>query len=385
LSRFSYFSTKYVQLNTAEIYIQNKLNERKAEGIYRSLKPESGLIDFCSNDYLGFARSVDIQHALTNYLQQTNHLNGSTGSRLLSGNTRFCEELEQQIANFHHYPAGLIFNSGYDANLGLFSSLPQRGDTIITDELIHASIIDGARLSYANRYTFKHNDLNSLEDKLKQARGNCYVGVESVYSMDGDTAPLTDILALSTKYNARLIVDEAHAIGVFGEGLVTKLNLNTAVFACIVTFGKALGAHGAIVLSDTPLREYLINFARSFIYTTAPSFSQLAGIKMAYQFLNKSDIQQNRLAKNITLFNSLIDIPHGLVQSNSAIQSIIVGGNEQTRQLANTIRDNGFDVRPILSPTVAVGTERLRICLHAFNTEAEITKLTTMLNQNLNA
>jgi 8-amino-7-oxononanoate synthase len=371
-------------LNNAEDYIEARLNERKAAGTYRSLKPESGLIDFCSNDYLGFARSADLKQIVNNHLEhQPSYLNGSTGSRLLSGNTTFCEELEQYIANFHNAPAGLIFNSGYDANLGLFSSLPQRGDTIITDELIHACIIDGARLSHANRYTFKHNDLNSLEDKLKQAKGNCYIAVESVYSMDGDTAPLIEIIELAETYNARVIVDEAHAVGVFGKGLVNTLNLQDKIFARVVTFGKALGTHGAIVLGNTLLREYLINFARSFIYTTAAPYHQLVTVKMAYQLLAQSNEQQDLLHSNIALFKSLLTI-RGLVQSNSAIQSIIIGGNEKTAQTAATIRNAGFDVRPILSPTVQQGTERLRICIHAYNTQTEVINLTNLLNQSLN-
>jgi len=369
-------------LTKADIYIQNKLNERKTAGTYRSLKPESGLIDFCSNDYLGFARSTDIQEQTNQYLEQTSHSNGSTGSRLLSGNTALCEELEQEIARFHDAEAGLIFNSGYDANLGLFSSLPQRGDTIITDELIHASIIDGVRLSHANRFTFKHNDLNSLEDKLKHATGNCYIAVESVYSMDGDSAPLAGLITLAGRYTAHLIVDEAHAVGVFNKGLVHALNLQHQVFASVVTFGKALGTHGAIVLGSKQLKEYLINFARSFIYTTAASFGQLAGIKIAYAFLAKSANEQELLKSNVTAFKSHINIP-GIVQSDSAIQSIIIGGNKQTADIAALIRNAGFDVRPILSPTVAVGTERLRICLHAFNTQAEIGDLGNLLNKNL--
>ncbi len=376
------FLYKFIALTKADVYIQNKLNERKATGTYRSLKPESGLIDFCSNDYLGFARSFEIRKRVDQYLKQTNYLNGSTGSRLLSGNTSLCEELEHDIARFHNAQAGLIFNSGYDANLGLFSCLPQRGDTIITDGLIHASIIDGARLSHANRYTFKHNDLNTLEDKLKHATGNCYIAVESVYSMDGDRAPLIEISALAGKYHAHLIVDEAHAVGVFGKGLVNALNLQDKVFACVVTFGKALGTHGAAVLGNGLLKEYLINFSRSFIYTTAASFGQLAGIKIAYEFLAKSANEQELLKNNITAFKSHINIP-GLVQSDSAIQSIIIGGNKQTADIAALIRKAGFDARPILSPTVAVGTERLRICLHTFNTEAEITELANLLNKNL--
>ena len=369
-------------LNKAGTHLQSKLNERKANGTYRSLKPESGLVDFCSNDYLGFARSGEIRDAIALYLQQNAHLNGSTGSRLLSGNTALALKLEQDIARFHGAQTGLLFNSGYDANVGLFSSLPQRGDTVITDELIHASIIDGIRLSYANRYTFKHNDLDSLEDKLKQAKGNCYVAVESVYSMDGDSAPLAEILELTESYEASLIVDEAHAVGVFNRGLVYEQGLQQRVFATIVTFGKALGTHGAIVLGSKLLHDYLVNFARSFIYTTAASFAQLAGIKVAYDYLEQSAAEQKTLKENIALFKAHVKAP-GLTNSDSGIQCIVIGGNELTANTAEVIRGKGFDVRPILSPTVAAGTERMRICLHTFNTHKDIVTLADLLNKHL--
>jgi 8-amino-7-oxononanoate synthase len=267
-------------LRTPETFIEKKLAERQLAGNYRTLKTIGLPVDFCSNDYLGFARSPLLKNKIENEIGDFVS-NGSTGSRLLSGNSAYTEDLEKYIAILHQSEAGLIFNSGYDANLGLFSSLPQRGDTVITDELIHASIIDGARLSYANRYTFKHNDLGSLEAKLKQAKGNCFVAVESVYSMDGDTPPLNEIAALTLKYDAHLIVDEAHAVGLYGFGLVAT-DLQKQVFARVVTFGKALGCHGAIVLGSNLLRQYLINFARSFIYTTAASFHQMASVKTAY-------------------------------------------------------------------------------------------------------
>ncbi|MBS1528430.1 MAG: aminotransferase class I/II-fold pyridoxal phosphate-dependent enzyme, partial [Bacteroidetes bacterium] len=199
--------------------IKQKLSERQAQGTYRSLKPESALADFCSNDYLGFARSPVFRQKIEEEISSAHAvLNGSTGSRLLSGNLSYTENLEHEIAGFHSAEAGLIYNSGYDANIGLFSSLPQKGDTIISDELIHASIIDGARLSFANRYSFRHNDLHSLEEKLKNARGRCYVAVESVYSMDGDSPPLLEMLTLTESYGASLIVDEAHAVGLFEKG-----------------------------------------------------------------------------------------------------------------------------------------------------------------------
>jgi 8-amino-7-oxononanoate synthase len=372
-------------MNEAEKFIQQKLHQRKHDDNFRVLKTASGLIDFCSNDYLGFARSEELKALVEAELQKyPNYLNGSGGSRLLSGNTVFTEELEQQIADFHQAEAGLIFNSGYDANLGLFSCLPQRGDTIITDELIHACIIDGARLSLANRFSFKHNDLDDLEKKLKNAKGICYIAVESVYSMDGDEAPLQEIIQLTIKYNANLIVDEAHATGVFGGGLVQQQQLENQVFARTVTFGKALGSHGAIVLGSDNLRNYLINFARSFIYTTAPAFHQLLTTKMAYQLLENSTEKQQRLSKLISIFKNTLQKKHSnlLIESNSAIQSILIPGNANAKQMAQQLQKNGFDVRAILSPTVAAGMERLRICIHTYNTEEEIIGLTSAISNN---
>ncbi|MDT3405229.1 aminotransferase class I/II-fold pyridoxal phosphate-dependent enzyme [Mucilaginibacter terrae] len=359
-------------------FIQQRLAQRQHKGNYRQLKTENNLIDFSSNDYLGFARSVDLKELVNQeLLNHPHHFNGSTGSRLLKGNTAYAEELESYIAQYHNTEAALLFNSGYDANLGLLSSLPQRGDTVIHDELAHASIIDGIRLSYANRYSFKHNNLNELETKLKQAKGNCYIVVESVYSMDGDIAPLTELCILASQYNAALVVDEAHAIGVFGKGLVDKLNLQEEIFARIITYGKAMGCHGAAILGSKKLSDYLINFARSFIYTTASPFHQLATIKMAYKLLNSASEHINNLQANITHFNAQMGT-HAAAYS-SAIKTIIVNGNLRTKRAAAHLQNTGLDVRPILSPTVAVGTERLRICLHSYNTPAQIDALVNAL------
>ncbi len=374
-------------MKAAEKYIEDKLAERRSAGLYRALKPENILVDLCSNDYLGFARSSALKNSIDKELSNLSQvLNGSTGSRLLSGNLTYTENLEQEIAAWHNAEAGLIFNSGYDANLGLFSSLPQRGDTIITDELIHASIIDGARLSYANRYTFKHNDLNSLEDKLKRAKGNCYVVIESVYSMDGDTPQIAEILALTEKHNAALIIDEAHAVGLYKKGLVSELGLEGRVFARVITFGKALGCHGAIVLGSDALRNYLVNFARSFIYTTAASVHQIASIKMAYASLEDAGETIAILKHNISLFHEKIKgCPYPLLKSDSAIQCVVLNSNELARKTAAHLQNAGLDVRAILSPTVPAGTERLRICLHSFNTVDEIELLTNTLKQIGNA
>lgn len=371
-------------MKPTEEFIRAKLAERQAAGIYRTLKPESGLADFCSNDYLGFARSAAFKSKIDAELgKYPVSLNGSAGSRLLAGNLVYTEDLEADIAANHQSKAGLLFNSGYDANVGLFSSLPQRGDTIIVDELAHASIIDGARLSNANRYSFKHNDLHSLEDKLKAAKGNIYVGIESVYSMDGDTPPIAAILELTEKYNAALIVDEAHAVGLYKKGLVQQLGLQDKVFARVVTFGKALGCHGAIVLGNTSLKNYLVNFARSFIYTTAASFHQLAAVKMAYEMLAEADSDIAQLKDNIALFKKNIkdSTAYPLLNSDSAIQCIVLKSNEKAKEAAQALQQAGLDVRPILSPTVAQGSERIRICLHAYNTAAEINLLTKTINQ----
>jgi 8-amino-7-oxononanoate synthase len=291
----------------------------------------------------------------------------------------YTEALEQEIAALFNSEAGLLFNSGYDANLGLLSALPQRVDTIITDELIHASVIDGARLSYANRYTFKHNDLDSLEAKLQHAKGACYVVIESVYSMDGDTPPIAEILALTEQYGANLIVDEAHAVGLYSTGIVTQLGLQNRVFARTVTFGKALGCHCAIILGSKLLRQYLINFARSFIYTTAAPFHQLASIKMACGLLVQSTAEMEQLNQNIRLFKQQVKLsansPYSLINSDSPIQCVLLKSNEKATEIAAHLQKKGFDVRAILSPTVPLGGERVRICLHAYNTANEVSLL----------
>ncbi len=370
-------------MNNTHQFINRRLTEREESGAYRRLKTESTLVDFCSNDYLGFARSVEMREKTIQELHRYDQIhNGSTGSRLISGNYNYTESLEKQIANYHESEAALLFNSGYDANVGLLSSLPQRGDTIITDELIHASVIDGARLSYANRYTFKHNDLKSLESKLKNASGIIYVVVESIYSMDGDSPPVAELLALTERYNAQVIVDEAHALGLYPKGLIAHLDLQNRIFARVFTFGKALGCHGAAVVGNNNLREYLVNFARSFIYTTAAPMHQIATIKVAYAQLEEATESQQLLKDNIDIFkrNYKSREHYPLLPSNSAIQCVILNSNEKAKKVAERLQQSGFDVRPILSPTVPAGKERIRICLHAFNSKDETLALTKLLN-----
>ena len=366
-------------------HLQEVLDKRSEAALYRSLQVNEGLVDFCSNDYLSFSRLKKEDQK-----DQTLLLNGATGSRSISGNTALAEKLEKDIATFHRAEAGLIFNSGYDANVGLFSSIAGKGDTLICDELIHASIIDGCRLSYANRLRFAHNDINELKKKLEKATGNIFVAVESVYSMDGDSAPLTEIAQVCENFGANLIVDEAHGTGVFGQngrGLVNALNLENKVFARVHTFGKALGGHGAIVLGKEVLRNYLINFARSFIFTTALPPSSLLHIQQAYQQLAAPDFDNSHLHHLIQRFKHSFT-EHDTIQlipSNSPVQSVIISGNERARAVAKNLQSKGFDVRAILSPSVPAGKERLRISLHLHNTAEEVDALLLALNTCIHA
>jgi len=367
----------------AEKSISEILAKRESNGALRRLYVTDKGIDFCSNDYLGFARSKVLADMINEGMAKLNVSNGSGGSRLLAGNSKYAEELESFLARLYSSPAALVFNSGYDANVGLFSSLPLRGDTIIYDELVHASIHDGIRLSRADSFPFKHNDVAHLEERLQKAKGNIYVAIESVYSMDGDTAPLKEIVELCEKYSAHCIVDEAHATGVFGLGMVPQMNLQDKVYARVHTFGKAVGCHGAMVLGSAALKQYLVNYARSFIYTTSLPLHSLVSIECAYKLLQKSPDAVGKLNDNIVHFQGMINDNDGWIDSNSAIQSLIVPGNENVKRLALAIQAHDMDVRPIMSPTVAEGKERIRVCLHAFNTHKEIDTLLGAIKQEL--
>ena len=375
----------------ADTFLSNSLYKRQEQNALRKLFIHAGLIDFCSNDYLGFAHSKELldltELELSTFNFQLLTLFGSTGSRLLTGNSVYAEELEKKIAGFHNAGAGLIYNSGYDANLGLFSALGQKGDTIIYDALIHASVHDGIKLSHASAFLFRHNNIFHLEERLKIAKGVIYIVVESIYSMDGDAAPLKEITSLCKKYNANLIVDEAHATGVTtnnGKGLIQQLSLEQDVFARVHTFGKALGCHGAIVLGSDLLRNFQINFSRSFIYTTALPVKSLIAVNQAYQLLQKRVELIQQLHGKINYFKDHLseNVKTQLIESDSAIQCIVVNGNDKVKNLAIVLQQCGYDVRPILSPTVPKGKERLRICIHTFNSNSQIEGLCDSINKN---
>lgn len=365
-----------------EDFLQRKLQERREKQSFRQLKPVEDAIDFCSNDYLGIARNRLLRQATT----LSDHLaSGSGGSRLLAGNYALLEETEQFIASFHNAEAALIFNSGYDANLGLFSCVPQRGDTILFDNLSHASIRDGIRLSFAQSFSFAHNDVSDLESKLCKAQGTIFVVTESVFSMDGDSCPLAAMVKICEQYQAHLIIDEAHATGVIGskgEGLVQKLGLEKSVFARIHTFGKACGVHGAAILGSGLLKDYLVNFARPFIYTTALPPQSAAHILASYRLFPQMVPERAHLATLISRFSQLAD---GLetLPSTTPIQAVIIPGNSRVREVAAVLQQNRLDVRPVLYPTVPAGKERLRIVLHSFNTQEELDFLLNCLKNSV--
>jgi 8-amino-7-oxononanoate synthase len=367
----------------------NKLKLREDQNTLRKLSAHNSLIDFASNDYIGFAKNETIFHRTHDYLLHNNiKTNGARGSRLLSGNHIVYQETEAFIADFHNAESALIFNSGYDANVGLFSSVPQRNDVILYDELCHASIRDGIQMSTAKAFKFQHNDLEDLEKhilKFTSDTSELYIVTESVFSMDGDTPNLEQMLFLSEKYRAYLIVDEAHALGVFGntgEGVVQSLGLQDNVFTRIITFGKGLGCHGAAVLGSESLKSYLVNFARSLIYTTGLSPHSIATILQSYSYLEKEKNAIEKLKSNIVFFNQekvRLGLKPIFVYSKSAIQCAIIPGNEKVKNIANQLQQNGFDVKPIVSPTVPEGQERLRFCLHSYNSENEISNVLELL------
>jgi 8-amino-7-oxononanoate synthase len=364
--------------------LRQALAERARAGNLRQLSSSGGGIDFCSNDYLGMARSNRLRTRIDK-IRAKHPLAplGSTGSRLISGNSEAAERLETRLATYHRAEAGLLFGSGYAANSGLLACIAGPGDTLIMDELIHASSIDGAHLSKARKLVFRHNDLDDLATRLDAASGAIFISVESLYSMGGDTAPLTEMAALAAEYGAGLVVDEAHSNGITGPagaGTVVENGLEDHVFARVQTFGKALGLHGAVVLGSKTLRDYLVNFCRPFVFSTAPSHDNLDRIEAAYELLPELDAEREQLFSLVRHIRIHIrESNFQWIDSQTWIQCVIIPGNDQVLATAAHLGELGFDVKAIRAPSVPAGSECIRICLHAFNTVDEIDRLMAAL------
>ncbi|USW59522.1 Putative aminotransferase, class I/classII, pyridoxal phosphate-dependent transferase, major [Septoria linicola] len=424
-------SPKSPTVPSLETSMSTALAKRKKNQTIRSLTTfPPGSADFSSNDFLSLSTSPALRDL---YFQELNNHDpspsptslssklGSGGSRLLDGNSTYAEALEDTISSFHSPSSpsyGLLCNSGYDANTALFSCLPQSGDYIVYDEYIHASVHDGMRLSRAKETRFfAHNDVRALravleqiieEDvRAKEGRANVFIAVEAVYSMDGDVGDLAGIVKMKNELffgegrggNAYLIVDEAHSngwVGPTGRGLVSDLGLEGECLVRLHTFGKALACNGAILLCATSvLREYLINYARPLIYTTFMSYPNLAAIKASYEFLIAG--KGEPLARNLrflirTLYERLremeaelrlpIELAHLLRCPKELPETPIFAVlSSEPKVLAAYCQKNGFVVRGIVPPTVPLGTERIRVCLHAGNTVEQIDGLVSCIRK----
>jgi len=333
----------------------------------RRLSPQTGT-DFASNDYLGLARSPLLADAAHAALERGVPI-GSSGSRLLRGNDHEHEALEAEAAAFFDCERALWFSSGFAANEALFSTLPQRGDLVVHDELIHASAHEGMRIGRAECVTVAHNCADACEAAIRRWRagggtGQVWIAAESLYSMDGDTAPLGDLAAIADRYDGILLIDEAHATGVFGpdgRGLAAHLDGRGNVIT-LRTCGKALGCEGALVCGPAAAIDFLVNRGRGFIFSTAPSPLIAAINRAALNLLTAAPHLRDGLWERIRLAERVF-APLGATVTGSQILPLIVGDDARTMQLAAQVQAAGFDVRGIRPPTVPVGTSRLRITI----------------------
>jgi 8-amino-7-oxononanoate synthase len=366
--------------------LKAELDRLKAQELYRELAPVAG-IDLCSNNYLGLATDSRLADAVRAALADGVPV-GSTGSRLLSGNHAIWDEFESELAEFIGSEAALFFGSGYAANVGLLASILGPEDVVFSDASNHASLIDGIRLSGAQKVLFPHGDLDYLEDRLRRqapSAGRKLVVVESLFSMEGDRFPLAELVTLGQSYGADVVVDEAHATGVFGpegRGLVAEAGLTKRVLATVHTCGKALGGVGGWVASSQTLRDYLINRARPFIFSTALPPYLAAQIRAAIRLARAADAQRaHLLAISALLRRRLAEVGFDCGRSESQIVPVIFGPNRVALQAAEILRRRGFGVRAIRPPSVPPGTARLRLSLNAKLTVAVVERLATALGE----
>ncbi|MDX8449784.1 8-amino-7-oxononanoate synthase [Mesorhizobium captivum] len=334
----------------------------------RRLAPRAGL-DFSSNDYLGLAACKRLGDAVAAAIARGTPV-GATGSRLLRGNAPEHEELEAHAAAFFGAERALFFGGGYIANFAILTALPQKGDLLVLDELAHASMHEGARAGRAEFVLAAHNDVDAIEDQIARWRaeggvGRVWIAVESLYSMDGDRAPLESLVALADRHEAFIIVDEAHATGVWGpdgRGLAVDFEGRDNILA-LHTCGKALGAAGALVTGPRTMCDYLVNRSRPFIYATAPSPLMAVAAREALAILSDEPERRLRLHEIIAFAGRQLAERLGTAPSGSQIQPIIIGDNRRTMAVAAALQARGFDIRGIRPPTVPEGTSRLRISL----------------------
>jgi 8-amino-7-oxononanoate synthase len=353
-------------------------------GRLRALEPASG-IDFTSNDYLGLAQSPELASAIQRAIERGVPV-GAGGSRLLRGNHPEHEALEREAAQFFGAETALFFGAGFTANAALLAILPARGDLIVYDELVHASAHEGMRLSKTDTAIARHNDAQSFNDAITSwrrggAAGQPWIVVESLYSMDGDRAPLDELAEVAHRHDAMLVIDEAHATGVFGpdgRGLASHLE-GRANIITLHTCGKALGVMGALVLAPRTVRDFLVNRARAFIYATAPSPLIAAAVRAALDICKSEPQRREKLHRLIAFAASELRSKTAFAPSGSQIQPIIIGADSAAVALASSMKARGYDIRAIRPPTVPEGTARLRLTITLNVDEAAISRLISNL------
>lgn len=358
--------------------LQARLDELEQQAERRRLTTPRG-IDFCSNDYLGLSADSAFREAFeTRRAMLSDHELLSPASRLLRGQSRHHASFEKRFADFKRQPAGLLFPSGYQANVGVLSALIGPRDRVLSDELNHASLIDGLRLSGCRKVIYRHGDATHVRELLSRpwADGRTFLVTESLFSMEGDRAPLAEFAELAARGLCELIVDEAHATGLYGPdgaGLIAADDLEDTVMAVISTLGKAFGLSGAVVTGSPTLIDYLVNRSRSFVFSTAVPPLLVAALEAALDVVEAEPRRRGRLRRRSALLRLRLE-QQGVAFSglDSPIVPIPVGGNRDVVQLAAGLQADGFDVRAIRPPTVPRGTSRLRISVHASHTAAEI-------------
>lgn len=365
------------------LHFEKKLNQRVHQNELRTLRKENLGIDFSSNDYLSLKDEPLWKSFLQQEIPEEFWFSNLSSSRLISGNHPVKEDCEAFFADFYQAESALFFASGYNANLSIFSTIASKEDTILYDSDSHASIRDGLQLSHARALKFKHNDTQDLEKKLKRCTGQVYVAIESVYSMDGSIAPLQTIVKLCKTYGALLIVDEAHSTGIYdpqGKGLCVEKEVEKEVFLRVMTFGKAIGCHGAVVLGSEQFRQFLINFARPFIYTTAPSCLDFLKARKSVECIAAHPEWTRQLKTNISHFSNLLKSLGGLQEE--ALTPIIPFIHSDIVALKQFEEDGiaqGFQFKTILSPTVARGQERIRFSIQRLHNQEQFAKIGELL------
>jgi 8-amino-7-oxononanoate synthase len=370
--------------NAIQKRIQRELDSLRGTSQFRTLECLAG-VNLCSNDYLGLAFDSRLRRALADAVERTATV-GSTGARLLSGNSPEWEAVETEFAEFAGTEAALYFGSGYAANVGLLSSLLKSGDIVFSDALNHASLIDGIRLSAASKVIYPHRDLEFLQSALQQhsnAPGGRVIVTESVFSMEGDMAPIAHLLELARRYSAALVVDEAHATGVCGpqgRGVAAELGAEREILAILHTCGKSLASAGALVCGSRSLKDYLVNRARTFVFSTAMPPYFAGQIKAALDLARASESRRAHLRSiSAVLRDGLAAAGVNFGFSSTHIVPVILGSNEAALRVASELERNGFAVRAIRPPTVPPGTARLRISLTSRITHEDIRRLVAVI------